>query len=94
MSMYLALKDECPPDKYEAMRELTIEAMSYYTPKAVDDIEALDDDNTEGYQLLEHAERLAAAITKKQLDSFDTVFGSKFGEWVNMLAHRGVTAWV
>jgi TATA-box binding protein (TBP) (component of TFIID and TFIIIB) len=86
---------------YATMRESIIEAMVYYAPKRIEDVENLDQlVEKEGltqdhmYELMENASKLAAVIEKRLPDSFDTVFGAKFESWVKALQQRGVQAWV
>jgi TATA-box binding protein (TBP) (component of TFIID and TFIIIB) len=102
---FLALYDRIGESPYSAdytvLRESLIEAMVYYTPKLIEDVENLDqlvekEGLTEDrmYELLGFAKKLVIHISKQLPDSFDTVFGSKFESWVKALQQRGVQAWV
>ena len=102
---FLALYDRIGESPYSAdytvLRESLIEAMVYYTPKLIEDVENLDqlvekEGLTEDrmYELIGFAKKLVIHISKQLPDSFDTVFGSKFESWVAALKKRGVQAWV
>jgi len=102
---FLALYDRIGESPYSAdytvLRESLIEALMYYAPKRVEDVENLDQlVEKEGltqdrmYELIEHASKLVAIIEKRLPDSFDTVLGAKFEAWVKALKERGVQSWV
>ena len=88
-------------DDYTILRDSLIEAMVYYAPKRIEDVENLDQlvekeglNEDRMYELLGFAKQLAIVIEKRFPDSFDTVFGAKFESWVKALQQRGVQAWV
>ena len=88
-------------EQYYELRDQLQEALGYYLPKRLEDIENLDQlVESEGlqedhlYQLIECAKRLTDAVQKNQSVTYDTVFGAKFGAWVKTLTERGVKEWV
>jgi TATA-box binding protein (TBP) (component of TFIID and TFIIIB) len=101
MALYDRMAETPDVDDYATLRESIIEAMVYYAPKRIEDVENLDqlvekEGLTEDrmYELLGFAKQLATVIEKRLPDSFDTVFGAKFESWVEALQQRGVQAWV
>jgi hypothetical protein len=101
MTLYNHASETPDVDDYTILRESLIEAMVYYTPKLIEDVENLDqlvekEGLTEDrmYELLGFAKKLVIHISKQLPDSFNTVFGAKFESWVKALQQRGVQAWV
>jgi hypothetical protein len=101
ITLYGRMAESPDVEDYTVLRESIIEAMVYYSPKRIEDVENLDqlvekeglsDDRM--YELLGFAKQLATVIEKQLPDSFDTVFGAKFESWVKALQQRGVQAWV
>jgi TATA-box binding protein (TBP) (component of TFIID and TFIIIB) len=88
-------------EAYAGLRDSLVEALMYYAPKRVDDVEHLDQlvekeglNQDHMYELIEHASKLAGIIAKRLPDSFDTVLGAKFDAWVKALTQRGVQPWI
>ena len=101
VALYQRMAESPDVEDYNTLRESIIEAMVYYSPKRIEDVENLDqlvekEGLTEDrmYELLGFAKQLATVIEKQLPDSFNTVFGAKFESWVKALQQRGVQAWV
>ena len=101
VTLYERMAESPDVEDYNTLRESIIEAMVYYSPKRIEDVENLDqlvekEGLTEDrmYELLGFAKQLATVIEKQLPDSFNTVFGAKFESWVKALQQRGVQAWV
>jgi len=101
VSLYAQVAETSDIEDYTALHDSLIEALMYYAPKRIEDVDHLDElIEKEGltqdrmYELIEYSSKLNEIISKRLPDSFDTVLGAKFEAWVKALKQRGVKAWV
>jgi TATA-box binding protein (TBP) (component of TFIID and TFIIIB) len=81
------------PSKYDELRDVCIDAASYYLKDDDDDLYSIEEGNIDA--LLEIGQRIAKEMTnRKKSMSSDTVLGAKFEAWVKTLKARGVASWL
>ena len=89
-----AVQDDPNFDSFDRLRTACLDASQYYH-KDDEEIWAIDDNcDDRMFMLLDIAKSILQDAMKKREDSFDTVLGAKFGDWVKTLTARGVQPWV